>query len=57
MQCNSILSLVLSTDAAEVHSSETEPTSIRQSLGALNDNFRDIARHRILSVAGNNYTA
>ena len=41
------------TDAAEINSSETvRPTSIHQNLSAVNDNFRDIARHRILSVAG-----
>ena len=41
------------TDAAQINSSETlRPTSIHQNLSALNDNFRDIARHRILSVAG-----
>jgi len=41
------------TDAAETNSSEPlRPTSIHQNLSALNDNFRDIAKHRILSVAG-----
>ncbi|XP_078359356.1 rho GTPase-activating protein 8-like [Oculina patagonica] len=37
---------------AEVNSSETKSTFIQQGLSAINDNFRDIARHRILSVAG-----
>ena len=41
------------TDATEINSSETfRRTSIHQNLSALNDNFRDIAQHRILSVAG-----
>ena len=29
--------------------------SIHEGLSALNDNFRDIAQHRILSVAGEKY--
>lgn len=48
-----LLNFTFLTDAAEPNSSETlRPTSIHQNLSALNDNFRDIARHRILSVAG-----
>lgn len=48
-----LLNFTFLTDAAEPSSSETlRPTSIHQNLSALNDNFRDIARHRILSVAG-----
>lgn len=39
-------------DRREVDSVEGNLTSLRQSLNKLDDNFRDIARHHILSVAG-----
>ena len=49
----SLLNVTFLTDATEINSSETlRPASIHQNLSALNDNYRDIARHRILSVAG-----
>ena len=49
---NIVTPFYVTTDAAKVNSSETKPTSIHQSLSELDDNFRDIAKHRILSVAG-----
>ncbi|KAJ7379055.1 Rho GTPase-activating protein 1 [Desmophyllum pertusum] len=49
---NGLDNAAIKKDAAKVNSSETKPTSIHQSLSELDDNFRDIAKHRILSVAG-----
>lgn len=49
---NAELANEVSTDTAEVDSGDGKPTNLRQNLSTLDDNFHDIARHHILSVAG-----
>ena len=44
--------LASAADTTEADSGHRKPTTVRQNLNTLDKNFRDIAQHHILSVAG-----